>query len=145
MKRRKAREVALSCLYSLELRPGPPLARLVESGSAKIDPELSEFAARLVAGVSERREYIDELIGRLAEKWDLGRVGLVEKNILRLAVYEMLLMEGIPTPPRVIIDEAIEITRKFGSEDAHRFVNGILDRAMKDYRPETSCARCKTP
>ena len=86
---------------------------------------MQEFAQDLVLGTVENRERIDVEIAAVAEHWRLERMAVVDRNVLRMAIFE--LMDQPETPPAVVIDEAIEIARKYGSEDSAPFINGILD------------------
>lgn len=97
-------------------------------------PETKEFASSLVIGVRKNLDPIDGLIERFAEHWSLKRIALVEKNILRLGIYELLFREDIPK--KVTLNEAIEIAKLYGSEDSGKFINGILDRIMNHPREE---------
>lgn len=133
-KRRRAREAALSILYQLEFHPG----KLEEVFGAfwadhPVSPEVRTFAEDLVAGTLTHREEIDGLITRHVEHWRISRIALVERNILRLATYEFLHHKEIPE--KVILNEAIEIAKQYGSEDSGRFVNGILDKVRTSARP----------
>jgi len=98
-------------------------------GAAKQTAEAFEYARRLVEGTIEHRDDIDRLIRSQTENWRLERMPAVDRNILRLAVYE-LLFEG-DVPHLVVLDEAIELAKKFGSEQSGRFVNGLLDGLIK--------------
>jgi N utilization substance protein B len=91
------------------------------------------FAEDLVAGTLAHREEIDSLIARYAEHWRFSRLALVDRNILRVATYEFLFHKEIPE--KVILNEAIEIAKQYGSEDSGRFVNGILDKVRITARP----------
>lgn len=128
-KRRKSREQALQVLYQWEMtgldaEKGAKLLRehLLSGGGE--DP----FVDRLVRGVLAHRKEIDELIEGHSEHWRLERMPPVDRNILRIATFELLYCEEIP--PRVSVNEAIELAKRFGSEDSAAFVNGILDRIM---------------
>jgi N utilization substance protein B len=126
-RRRQAREIALQALYRCDLNPGPAAAALTDAeGFASADGETRAFARELVEGVMARREEIDAALSRVALHWTLPRMAAVDRNVLRLAVYEMLACGG--TPSRVVLDEAIELAKAFGGEDSGNFVNGILDR-----------------
>jgi len=81
-------------------------------------------------GVLEHSKYIDELIEKFSEHWRLDRISIIDRNILRMAVFELLFREDIP--PRVTLNEAIDLGKRFGSEDASGFINGILDRIQKE-------------
>ena len=128
-KRRKARELALCLLYQLEFHPGQE-GRSTEAFWAQhpCPQETQQFASRLVSGVRGNLEPLDSLIERFAEHWSLDRIALVDKNILRLGIYELLFREDIPY--KASLNEAIEIAKLYGSEDSGKFINGILDRIM---------------
>ena len=98
-----------------------------------------QFAEELVRGVVERRAAIDEKIAQYTEHWDLPRIAAVDRNILRLAMYEMLYRDDIP--PVVSINEAVDIAKKFSTHESGAFVNGILDRLKADLtRPSRTAA-----
>jgi N utilization substance protein B len=134
-RRRKARELALQFLYQLELQgetdPAPHAAEFW--AQHPLDEEAREFADDLVRGTMTTHRKIDELITRFTEHWDLDRMAVVDRNILRLAVYE--LGWRTETPPKVVINEAIEIAKKFGTRESSRFINGVLDRVHRELRP----------
>jgi len=134
-KRRKAREVALQFLYQLDLQgESDPAEHATEFWARHpLDEDGREFADGLVRGAMERQGAIDEYIGRCTENWELDRMAVVDRNILRLAVYELGWREE--TPPKVVINEAIEIAKKFGTRESGRFINGILDRVHRELRP----------
>lgn len=124
--RHRARERALQCLYQWEAT-GKDLERLFEGFWAS-QPECAEvvgFAERLVSGTVAGIETIDPLIDEQADNWRLDRMGNVDRNILRLGVYELLNERDIP--PAVVIDEAIELAKRFSGTQAGPFVNGVLD------------------
>lgn len=134
-RRRKAREVALQFLYQLDLHgdddPSPHAADFW--ARHPVDEATRVFAEALVHGTKENQAKADDLIRQYAEHWALERMAVVDRNILRLAVYEMLWGGGVPT--KVVINEAIEIAKKFGTGDSSRFINGILDRVHRELRP----------
>lgn len=134
-RRRKAREVALQFLYQLDLHgdddPSPHAADFW--ARHPVDEETRVFAEALVHGTKAHQAKADDLIRQYAEHWALERMAVVDRNILRLAVYEMLWGGGVPT--KVVINEAIEIAKKFGTGDSSRFINGILDRVHRELRP----------
>ena len=134
-RRRKAREIALQFLYQLDLGgdvdPTPHEADFW--ARHPLDTGTRQFASAIVHGVTANRVRIDQAIGESAEHWDLDRMAVVDRNILRLAVYELLWSAEVP--PKVAINEAIEISKKFGTEDSGRFINGILDRVHRELRP----------
>lgn len=133
-KRRKAREVALQFLYQLDLHDeADPSSQETEFWSRHpVDDEARAFADALVRGTKRNQGKIDALIGQFTEHWDLERMAVVDRNLLRVAIYELLWQPDVP--PKVAINEAIEIAKKFGTGDSSRFVNGILDRIHKELR-----------
>lgn len=140
-KRRLARELAVQFLYQLDLSGGS----LEESLPLfwQTQPEVNDtgrqFAEELIHGVVERRALIDEKISKYTEHWDLPRIAAVDRNILRLAIYEMLYRDDIP--PVVSINEAVDIAKKFSTHESGAFVNGILDRLKADLtRPARTAA-----
>jgi transcription antitermination protein NusB len=134
-KRRKAREIALQFLYQLEQNgasdPGPYEVDFWERHP--VDDEARAFASSLVHGTKRQQAQIDRRIAESAEHWDLDRMAVVDRNILRLAAYELLFEPGVPA--KVAINEAIEIAKKFGTAESSRFINGVLDRIHKELRP----------
>ena len=134
-RRRKARELALQFLYQLEQNgasdPGPFEADFWARHPA--DAEAREFAASLVHGAKRQQSEIDKHIAQYAEHWDLDRMAVVDRNILRLGTYELLFEPAVPG--KVAINEAIEIAKKFGTSESSRFINGVLDRIHRELRP----------
>ncbi len=124
--RRKGRELALQALYLLDVTTDPPPEALhrfwhhCESSSPA-----REFATQLVSGVQENRDQIDQLVGEVADNWRLERLSRVDLNVIRIAVYELMASPDLPA--QVAINEAIEVARRFGTEESASFVNGILD------------------
>lgn len=124
--RRKGRELALQALYQLDLsgdEPGNAVRMFWEHCEAPTDART--FGEGLVGGVLEERARIDELITASSDNWRLGRLSHVDRNILRVATYELLCRCDVPAS--VAIDEAIEIAKRFGSDESPTFVNGVLD------------------
>ncbi len=125
-KRTQARELALQLLYQLDLRGDEILAEVeefFEKGPGA--PEILAFAKDLLHGWREHREAIDRRIEEVAKNWQLKRMAAIDRNILRLATYELLFRGDIP--PLVAINEAIDIAKKFSTKNSGPFVNGILD------------------
>ena len=124
--RRRAREYALQLLFQLDLAPQETEHAVGTFWDDKraTDPVM-DFSDRLVRGTMKRRDAIDEMIAGSAHNWRVSRMPAVDRNILRLAVYEFLYESE--TPRVVVIDEAIEIAKKFGNEESGPFINGILD------------------
>ena len=133
--RRRAREFALQILYQLDVQgESNPEAHLDEFWSRHpVDPEAREFADALVRGTKTHEAEIDELIARYAENWELERMAVVDRNILRQAIFELRWGAGVP--PKVAINEALEVAKKFSTQESSRFINGILDRIHKERAP----------
>ena len=124
-KRRKARIIALKALYELDTvghRPQEILSRLLEDSPAPAD--VAAFAEELVSGVLDHREQIDEVVSQKAPAWPLEQVAVIDRNILRLAIYEILIDNRVPV--RAVINEAVELAKAFGGESSPKFVNGVL-------------------
>jgi N utilization substance protein B len=129
--RTKAREIALQLLYEYdatkelsEVRIDSFLAECTEKEEAR------EYASMLVAGVLEYMKKLDEIVEQFAEHWAVTRMPVVDRNILRIGVFELLYEKDVPA--KVVINEAVEIAKRFGSADSGRFVNAILDRIYKE-------------
>ena len=125
--RHEARERALTLLYEAEMKRCTP-AEVLEALPARPDP----FTAALVQGVVAHQGRIDELIDRSAEGWDIERMPVIDRNVLRLAVYELL--EEAATPVAVVIDEAVELAKQYSTEASGSFVNGVLSTIAGDVR-----------
>jgi N utilization substance protein B len=98
-----------------------------------LSPEIRDFTTALVTGVIERRDEIDACIQECSTNWSLERIGMVERNILRFAIYELCFLPDIP--PNVTINEAVEVAKKYGTDEAPAFINGILDRVKHAVGP----------
>lgn len=130
-KRTKAREHALKILYAIDITKDTPRKCSDDfwQSSDEKDGDVKAFANSLVLGVCGARKAIDKLISDYATNWQLDRMAVIDRNILRFAVYELLYMEDIP--PKVAINEAIDIAKKYGDKDSGKFVNGVLDKINK--------------
>ncbi|HOO76612.1 MAG TPA: transcription antitermination factor NusB [bacterium] len=133
--RRQAREQALQILYGHAVNPGE-LRKAIDDYFASVprDEESRRYAERLVLGVEEHRDEIDGRLRGIVKNWSLGRIGLVDLSILRLAIFEMTYEREVPSP--VAINEAIEIAKRYGSEQSSRFINGVLDKARAEAADE---------
>ena len=142
-KRSRARELALQFLYQLDLR-GPEF--LGEAAAFLRDEEpdkgTREFALHLVRGAAERRHEIDGVIRSVAQNWDIERMAVVDRNVLRMATYELLFCRDIP--PKVSINEAIELGKRFSTQNSGGFINGVLDK-IKERTADAQQAEGKTP
>ncbi len=127
-RRSKAREVCLQMLFQIDVNPDIDVQTVQEMIREQLSDEaLSLFAFQLFTGVMEIRSMLDERIQEVAENWSLSRMAPTDRNVLRLGAFELLQTE---TPLRVVIDEAIELARKFGTAQSPQFVNGILDKLV---------------
>ena len=127
--RRQARELALSMLYEADAKDCSPSVVL---DGFPIEPD--PFAADLVSGVAKHHDEVDAYIRDFAKDWSLERMPVVDRNLLRVGVYELLHRRDVPTA--VVISEAVELARRYSTEESGRFVNGMLGRIAEDVRPE---------
>ena len=137
--RRKSRVIALQMLYQMEMTDHPPhqvislfyQLSVDEDDNAQGIPEsIRPFAEKIVSGVHLHRDAIDKLIVGASENWRLERMSIIDRNVLRIAVFEMLFCREIP--PKVSINEAIDLGKTFGSPDSGAFINGILDHLLPE-------------
>ncbi len=138
-KRSKAREYALKILYRIDITKDSFEESTKDFwNNQEIEPDnsIKEFAELIVKGVVNNIKTIDEVITKYATNWEINRMAIVDRNILRAAIFEILFMSDIP--PKVSINEAVDIAKKFGDKDSGRFVNGILDQI---YRTESKTAK----
>ena len=127
-RRSRAREMALQMLYQQDLNPDVPADTVRELIVDRLrDESLARFAWRLFAGVMESRAALDAKIEAIASNWSLKRMAPTDRNVLRLGAFELLYTD---TPPRVVIDEALELAKRYGAAQSSQFVNGILDRLI---------------
>jgi transcription antitermination protein NusB len=134
--RRKGRELALQMLFQWDLSKDSfhDVRRTFWTLHSESEEEVRAFADRLVEGTVEHIETIDVLLARHAEHWRISRMAVVDRNILRVATYELLY--ETQTPPAVVINEALEVARKFSTSESIQFINGILDSIRKDHKQE---------
>lgn len=161
--RRKARECGLQVLYLLETQgrqippPGQPLAQvstnpLQEVSAERVEEALNDFfehfdapdrthtyTAEIVQGVVTSLDKIDEVLTQSSPRWRVSRMAVVDRNVLRIAAYELLQENG--PPPRAVLDEAVEVARRYGSEKSSAFVNGVLDTLIRQIRPAAAKER----
>jgi N utilization substance protein B len=134
-KRRKAREIVLQALYESEFSD-LSWEEILDSQTSRraSSQETMEYARLLFSKTLETSAELDEKIGSVVKNWEMNRISIVDKNILRFALCEILYFPDVP--PKVSLNEAIEIAHKYSSLDAGRFVNGILDRLLRRYEQE---------
>lgn len=141
--RRKSRELALQILFSMSDPDEKCCASMQEYFSAIDAPgEAREFCLTLVSGVLEHKREIDARIADVSSNWKLSRMGRVDLNVIRIAIFELFYREDIP--PRVSINEAVDIGKKYGTEKSGAFVNGILDSIYHGTPEEASGAEIDT-
>lgn len=131
-KRTKAREYALKILYQIEMTKDDSdtaLASFWGREEAEHNESVKEFTGQLVGGVTGNIKDIDAKITKYATNWQIDRMAVVDRNILRMATFEILYLEDIP--PKVSINEAVDIAKKYGDKDSGKFVNGVLDKINK--------------
>jgi transcription antitermination protein NusB len=124
-RRRKARTIALQALYELDSVPHQAddvVGRITEELAASA--EVASFAASLVSGVVENRQRMDEMIHQLAPAWPLDQIPAIDRNILRLAIYEVVIDNKVPM--RAAINEAVELAKAYGGDNSPKFINGVL-------------------
>ena len=132
IRRRKAREVALQMLFQIDLNPDLEGKAIATQIRDQIDDhELAALARALFGGVMEHRASLDETIESTAQNWTLKRMAVVDRNVLRLGLYELVHRD---TPHGVVIDECIELAKKFGDKNSSRFINGMLDKLVPEDR-----------
>jgi transcription antitermination protein NusB len=134
LERRQARDLAYQTLYETDLshhRPGEVLQRRLDEG--KLEPELAEFARELVAGVLQHRTQVDRELQAIAAAWPLEQMSAIDRNILRIGIYDCLYTSE-RVPMRVAINEAVELAKRYGSDSAPRFVNGVLGQLVRTHQ-----------
>lgn len=133
--RRKSRELCLQMLFQWDMGKQTPehVSKTFWSERAEVDQETRDFANQLFAGATTRHEEIDALIQKHAAHWRMERMAAVDRNVLRTGVAEFLVHRGTPQP--IVINEALEVTRKFSSPESVQFINGVLDSVGKELRP----------
>lgn len=124
-KRRKARRIALQSLFELDTvghEPADCVSRIAQEASAS--KEIAAYAHELVSGVTENQKRINEIIEETAPAWPLDQIAATDRNILRLAIYEIVIDNKVPM--RAAINEAVELAKEYGGDNSPRFVNGVL-------------------
>lgn len=137
-KRTQGREIALQILYQYEMNPESvePLIQSYWENQHEIDPEVREFAEKLVRGTVEHLKEIDPIISAATEHWQLDRMAVIDRNVMRCATYELLFMDDIP--PKVTINEAVNLAKKFSQIESGKFVNGVLDKICHTHAAKKS-------
>ncbi|HJW33491.1 MAG TPA: transcription antitermination factor NusB [Holophagaceae bacterium] len=140
--RRRGREYALQMLYAMDLTGYQPDQVFAGFYALQdLNRDAFYYARRLVDGVHSHLEEIDTALTRFAENWKIHRMAAVDRNLLRLGLYELIYVTEIPFP--IVINEALEIVKEFGDQEGTQFLNGILDAARKEYRKDEIGSRPK--
>ncbi|HJV91627.1 MAG TPA: transcription antitermination factor NusB [Holophagaceae bacterium] len=140
--RRRGREYALQMLYAMDLTGYQPDQVFAGFYALQdLNRDAFYYARRLVDGVHSHLEEIDTALTRFAENWKIHRMAAVDRNLLRLGLYELIYVREIPFP--IVINEALEIVKEFGDQEGTQFLNGILDAARKEYRKDEVGSRPK--
>jgi transcription antitermination factor NusB len=137
-KRTQARECALQILYQYEMNPEPMTEILKKFWSQQDEafPEdVRDFAEKLALGTVEHQAEIDKVVERYADNWELSRMAIIDRNIMRFATYELLYLADVP--PKVTLNEAVNLAKKFSQEESGKFVNGILDKINHTEKPKS--------
>lgn len=135
-KRTLSREIALKILYARDITKESPkeAARKFWENNEPEDEEVKGFSEYLVNGVEANLDEIDKTLSEFATNWQLDRMATIDRNVLRIAAFELLFSDDIP--PKVAINEAIEMAKKYGDKDSGKFVNGVLDKINKSKNPQ---------
>lgn len=136
-KRTKAREISLKFLYQIDVAKDDWLEKIKDFPALiEAAPDMREFARQLIKGTLENLKEIDVILSRSTQNWQIKRMAVVDRNVLRMATFELLYMDDIPS--KVSINEAINLAKKYGDHESGKFTNGILDRIKKDMIDKTS-------
>lgn len=136
-KRTRARELALRALYMIDIRSASALTEVPAFFESETDDgDVRGFAELLFEGCLSCRAELDARIAQVAENWEIHRMAVVDRNILRLGTYELMFLDAIP--PKVSINEAIDLAKKYSTADSGAFVNGILDKLRTQLRPDSA-------
>ena len=129
--RRQAREIAMQALFYMDMRNDVSNEMLERfCGNFSPSPKTQPFFFKLVNGVMGTKDELDDLIERFSKNWDIKRMSGVDRNVMRIAVFELIYCDDIP--PKVSINEAVDVGKKFGTEESGAFINGILDSIRSD-------------
>ena len=135
LKRRLIREKVLQALYAFELSH-EPIETIIETivGELRLHPEAYNFAKSLILKVIEHEHTLDKMISQRAEHWEFNRIAIIDRIVIRMGICELLYYDDIP--PKVSINEAIEIVRTYSTDKSDKFVNGVLDSVLNDLKKD---------
>jgi len=136
-KRTQARECALQILYQYEMNP-EPMPEILKKFWSQQDETFAEdvraFSEKLSLGTVEHQTEIDQVLEKYADNWELPRMAMIDRNVMRLATYELLYLADVP--PKVTLNEAVNLAKRFSQEESGKFVNGILDKINHTEKPK---------
>lgn len=139
--RHQAREKAMQILFQYDIHGKPGLWLDEFWKPLQVDEDTKAFAEQIVAGVLQRKAEIDAVLAKYATNWKVSRMPIVDRNILRAGLYEFFWMDDVPA--KVTLDEAVELAKSFGDEEASKFVNGVLDKVLAS-EPKLEAKRKET-
>lgn len=128
--RHQSRELALQILFQIEFSPQIEYAEFLEIFEQSHNQDVIDYADMLIRGVKDNSEKIDGMIQTASSHWKIARMAIIDRNILRMATFEMCLMPD-SLKPNIVINEAVELAKKYGTEESSRFVNGLLDQISR--------------
>ena len=131
--RHQSRELALQILFQIEFAPQIQYSEFLEVFEQSYGQDVIDYADLIINGVRTHKDDIDSTLQRVSQHWKIDRMAIVDRNLLRMAVFEMIYMQD-PLKPNIVINEAVELAKKYGSSDSASFVNGLLDQAAKEVR-----------
>ena len=140
MNRHLSRMIAMQTLYEWDFRSDSDLAEIKERNIDEYKDKCEKgFVDTLVEGVSKDKDNLDQIVDKSAPEWPVDQISLIDKSVLRIAIYELLNLKDIP--PKVVINEAVELSKQFGGENSSKFVNGVLGTIYKKYEKEIESDR----
>ncbi len=128
--RRQSREISLQVLFQLEFTPQLNMTQFLDLFEQTFDRDTLDYAQKLLQGVRNNMEKIDEMIQAVSQHWKISRMAIIDRNILRQAIFEIRLSDEM-IHPSIVINESIELAKKYGTTDSSSFINGILDQIAK--------------
>ncbi len=131
--RRESRELAMQVLFQKEFAPEISMETFLGVFETSFSSEVLSYASNLLMGVEQNKKEIDQLISSISRNWKIDRMSSIDRNVLRVAIYELQFAPN-PLKPQIVMNEAIEIAKKYGTTDSYSFVNGILNQALQTPR-----------
>ncbi len=128
--RHKSRELALQILFQIEFAPQIEYAEFLEVFEQSFDQDTIDYAELLVSGVKSNLEKIDSMVQTASSHWKISRMAIIDRNILRMATFEMKVMPDA-LKPNIVINESIELAKRYGTEESYKFINGVLDQIAR--------------